>query len=210
MQRDITSQSLVTLCEGSRAALDSSTISSGSPGKSIWPIYCRIILFNYVQRVSFQCGLCRWAFLPHNDQYVVQQLTLWREHFWVSHFWPNIVWKLMWGATHTKQDPLVCSRCAQLPFEVCSRESRMLCNNGELILVDCTQSLSICGGHIQSRTTKNHILQAHMTSATCGTQLRCSGWWWSGTKDRRIRDNIDLTTRNAYFTFIFSFINLSV
>lgn len=54
MQRDITSQSLVTLCEGSRAALDSSTISSGSPGKSIWPIYCRIILFNYVQRVSFQ------------------------------------------------------------------------------------------------------------------------------------------------------------
>lgn len=95
------------------------------------------------------------------------------------------------GATHPKQDPLVCGRCARLPFEVCSRESRMLCNNSELILLDCTQSLSICGGHIQSRTTKNHILQAHMPSARCGTQLRSSGWWWPGTKERRIKDNID-------------------
>lgn len=50
----------------------------------------------------------------------------------------------------------------------------MLCNHIELILLDGTQSLSICGGHIQSKTTKNFNLQAHMPFAVWGHSAKVS------------------------------------
>lgn len=75
----------------------------------------------------------------------------------------NIVWKWIWRPTHTKQDYLVCGKCTEVFLWSLFKGKFLLANNIGTIFLNCALSLSICGGYIQSKTTKNHPEQAPKT-----------------------------------------------